>query len=153
MQTITPFLWFDGKVEQAMRFCTSIFKDSKVENVSRMGGPDAPVMSATFELLGQRFHALNAGPQYAFTPAVSFFISVETQEEVDYYWTRLGADGSDEQCGWLKDQFGLSWQVIPEALGRLMGDPDQEKAGRVAQAMLGMKKIDVAGLERAYAGQ
>ena len=153
MQTITPFLWFDGKVEEAMTFYTSIFKDSKVENVSRMGGPDAPVISATFELLGQRFHALNAGPQYVFTPAISFFISVETQEEVDYYWTRLGAGGSDEQCGWLKDQFGLSWQVIPEALGRFMGDPDQEKAGRVVQAMLGMKKFDVAGLQKAYDGQ
>ena len=153
MQTITPFLWFDGKVEQAMTFYTSIFTDSTVENVSRMGGPDAPVISATFELLGQRFHALNAGPQYAFTPAVSFFISVETQEEVDYYWTRLGAGGSDEPCGWLKDQFGLSWQVIPEALGRLMGDPDQEKAGRVVQAMLGMTRIEIAELQKAYDGQ
>lgn len=152
MQTITPFLWFDGQVEEAIAFYTSVFKDSKVTEVSRMGGPDAPVMTATFELLGQKFYALNGGPHYSFTPAVSFYISCETQDEVDYYWSRLSEGGSDEQCGWLKDKFGLSWQVIPTALGRLIGDPDREKAGRAMQAMLGMKKINIAAMQKAFDG-
>lgn len=151
MQTITPFLWFDDKAEEAMNFYVSIFKNSKV--VSVRPGPNGAVMSATFELDGQEFMALNGGPMFSFTPAISLFIKCETQEEVDYYWEKLSAGGAEEPCGWLKDKFGLSWQVIPNALGELLGDSDREKAGRALQAMFQMKKINIAALRAAFDGQ
>ena len=145
MQTITPFLWFDGNVEEAVRFYASVFPNTRIEN--------ANPTQATFELLGQRFMALNGGPAFKFNEAVSFFISCDTQQEVDDYWRKLLADGGEEsQCGWLKDKFGLSWQVIPRQLGRYLSDPDRAKAKRVMDAMLKMKKIDVAALDRAYTG-
>ena len=146
---ITPFLWFDGQAEDAMNFYVAIFRNSKVVNVAP--GPGGKAMSVTFELEGQRFIGLNAGPQYKFTEAISFFVDCEDQKEVDQLWARLIDGGQPGQCGWLKDKFGLSWQIIPKALMRLMGDPDRAKAGRVMQAMLQMSKIDVATLEKAYA--
>jgi predicted 3-demethylubiquinone-9 3-methyltransferase (glyoxalase superfamily) len=153
MQKITPFLWFDGQAEEAMNFYTAIFKNSKVGNVSRYGdagpGPKGSVMVASFELDGMRFTALNGGPHFKFTEAISFYVDCESQQEVDYFWDKLSAGGSISQCGWLKDKFGLSWQIVPSALPRLLGDPDAKKAGRVVQAMLQMKKIDVAKLEAA----
>ena len=146
MTSITPFLWFDNNVPQAVAFYKSVFPNAKVENVSDF--------MATFELEGQRFNALNGGPKYKFNEAVSFFISVESQEQVDYFWNRLTADGGQEgNCGWLKDKFGLSWQVVPTALGRLLGDADREKANRAMQAMLNMHKIIIADLEAAFAGR
>jgi len=155
MQKITPFLWFDGQAEEAMNFYTSIFKNSKVGNVSRYGeagpGPKGSVMVASFELDGMRFTALNGGPMYKFTEAISLFVSCETQAEVDELWEKLSAGGEPGRCGWLKDKFGLSWQIIPKALGELMGDKDSRKAGAVVQAMLGMNKIDIAGLKKAHA--
>jgi predicted 3-demethylubiquinone-9 3-methyltransferase (glyoxalase superfamily) len=155
MQKITPFLWFDDQAEEAMNFYTSIFKDSKILSVSRYGdaGPGAPgtVMTATFQLNGQEFTALNGGPEFKFTEAVSFFVNCETQAEVDELWAKLTADGGEEsQCGWLKDKFGLSWQIVPTALGGLVGGPDPVKAQRAMQAMLKMRKIDIAVLQRAY---
>ena len=145
MPSITPFLWLDNSVREAVAFYKSVFPDAKVENVSDF--------MATFELEGQRFHALNGGPQYRFNEAVSFFLSVETQQQVDYFWDRLTADGGEaSRCGWLKDRFGLSWQVIPSALGRYLSDHDRTRANRVMQAMLQMQKIVIADLDRAYAG-
>ncbi|MEZ4657841.1 MAG: VOC family protein [Caldilineaceae bacterium] len=151
MQQITPFLWFDDKAEEAMNFYVSIFKNSKVLGTSP--GPNGKVMSASFELNGQEFMALNGGPMFSFTPAISFFVQCETQAEVDYYWEKLTADGTEEPCGWLKDKYGLSWQIIPNILGELLGAPDREKAGRAMQAMLQMQKIDIAGLKAAFEGQ
>lgn len=151
MQPITPFLWFDDKAEEAMNFYVSIFKNSKVVSVSP--GPDGNVLSATFELDGQEFMALNGGPMFSFTPALSFFVKCKTQEEVDYYWEKLTEGGSEEQCGWLKDKYGLSWQIIPNRLGELLQDPDREKANRALQAMLQMQKIEIAALEQAYESQ
>ena len=149
MQKITPFLWFDNQAEDAMSFYTSTFQDSKVLSVTP--GPDGTAMAVTFELQGQEFMALNAGPQFKFNEAVSFFVSCKTQAEVDELWEKLTADGGEEgRCGWLKDKYGLSWQIIPSALGELMSDPDPEKAGRVVQAMLKMNKIDVPTLQQAY---
>lgn len=154
MQKITPFLWFDGKAEEAMNFYVSIFKNSKVGKVTRCGpagpGPEGSVMSATFQLEGQEFFALNGGPQFQFTPAISFFVDCKTQEEVDELWEKLSAGGKQDRCGWLKDKYGLSWQIIPSALGKLMNDPDPAKAGRVMGAMLQMDKIDIQKLEEAY---
>ena len=151
MKKITPFLWFDDNAEEAMNFYVSIFKNSKSNEV--IPGPDGKAMSVTFELEGQEFMALNAGPHFHFTEAISFFVSCATQAEVDELWGKLTANGGEEsRCGWLKDKFGLSWQIIPTALGELLGDDDREKAGRVLQAMLGMNKIDVAGLQKAYDG-
>ena len=145
MPSITPFLWLDNNVREAVAFYKSVFPDAKIENVSDF--------MATFELEGQRFHALNGGQQYKFNEAVSFFLNVETQQQVDYFWDRLTADGGEEsRCGWLKDRFGLSWQVIPSALGRYLSDPDRTRANRVMQAMLQMKKIVIADLDKAYAG-
>lgn len=145
---ITPYLWFNGNVAEAVNFYTTIFDNSEIVNLSYMG---EKVFMATFELEGQKFMALDGGPKYPFTPAISLFVTCETQEEVDNYWYKLIADGgSESKCGWLKDKFGLSWQIIPTALGRLMGDPDRVKAQRVMQAMLGMEKIDIKGLEDAY---
>lgn len=154
MQRITPFLWFDDQAEQAMNFYVSIFKNSKVGRVTRYGeagpGPKGSVMSATFQLEGQEFMALNGGPHFSFTPAISFFVNCETQEEVDELWKKLSAGGKTERCGWLKDKYGLSWQIIPSALGRLMGDNNAAKAQSVMKAMLEMDKIDIARLQQAY---
>ena len=148
MQKITPFLWFDGKAEEAMNFYTSIFKNSKV--ISAVPGPDGKVMMATFELDGQKFHALNGGPEFKFNEAISFFVNCETQEEIDEKWSKLSAQGEEGQCGWLKDKFGLSWQIVPPVLGQLLGDKDRSKANRVMQAMLKMRKIDIKTLKQAY---
>ena len=151
MQTITPFLWYDGTVEEAINLYRSVFPNSKVLNSSP--GPDGKMMSATFELAGQRFIAFNGGPHYQFNPAVSMYVNCETQAEVDELWEKLTAGGGKEsQCGWLQDRFGLSWQIIPSILPKLLGDPDRAKAGRAMNAMLQMKKIDIAALERASAG-
>jgi predicted 3-demethylubiquinone-9 3-methyltransferase (glyoxalase superfamily) len=154
MQEITPFLWFDGKAEEAMNFYVSVFKNSKVGRVTRYGeggpGPKGTVMSATFQLDGQEFLALNGGPQFTFTPAVSFFVNCETQQEVDELWEKLSEGGTKERCGWLKDKYGLSWQIIPAALGKMLGDPDPAKAKRVMMAMLQMDKIDIHRLQQAY---
>ncbi|HEX9905947.1 MAG TPA: VOC family protein [Propylenella sp.] len=155
MQKITPFLWFDNEAEEAMNFYTSVFRNSKVGNVVRYGdagpGPKGSVMVASFELEGLQFTALNGGPQFKFTEAISFHVACESQDEVDYFWDRLSEGGSIQQCGWLKDKFGLSWQIVPTVLPKLLSDPDREKANRVMQAMLRMKKLDIAGLEQAYA--
>ena len=151
MQKIVPFLWFDDQAEEAMNHYVSIFPDSKILGVHRHEGK---VLTGTFQLAGQELMALNGGPQFKFTEAISLFVKCEDQAEVDRYWDALIEGGGEpSQCGWLKDRFGLSWQIIPNALGELMGDKDPEKAGRVMQAMLGMVKIDVAGLRRAYAGR
>jgi predicted 3-demethylubiquinone-9 3-methyltransferase (glyoxalase superfamily) len=154
MQRITPFLWFDGKAEEAMNFYVSIFKNAKIVRVTRYGeggpGPKGTVMSGTFQLEGQEFFALNGGPQFTFSPAISFFVNCETQAEVDELWEKLSAGGEKGRCGWLKDRYGLSWQVIPSVLGKLLQDKDAEKARRVMQAMLQMDKIDIRTLEQAY---
>jgi predicted 3-demethylubiquinone-9 3-methyltransferase (glyoxalase superfamily) len=148
-QKITPFLWFDNNAEQAMQFYTSIFKDSRIKNVHRVGDQ---LLTGTFELNGQEFMVLNGGPRYKFTEAVSLFVKCETQEEVDEYWDKLVEGGQEQPCGWLKDRFGLSWQIIPKALGELLGDKDPARANRVMDAMLKMKKIEVAKLRAAYEG-
>ena len=154
MQKITPFLWFDNQAEEAMNFYVGIFRNSKVLNVNRYpaGGPmpAGTVMTASFSLDGQPFIALNAGPLFRFTEAISVVVDCETQEEVDYYWQRLTKGGEESRCGWLKDKFGLSWQITPRQLGQLMSDPDPAKAGRVMHAMMQMKKIDISKLEQAY---
>jgi len=148
-QKITPYLWFDGNAEEAMNFYVSIFKDSKIHQT--MPGPNGRIMLGTFELEGQPFIALTGGPQFKFTEAISLFVSCETQEEVDDLWGKLTAGGgSPSQCGWLKARFGLSWQIIPTALTRLLGDQDRDKAQRVMEAMLQMTKIDIAKLQQAY---
>jgi predicted 3-demethylubiquinone-9 3-methyltransferase (glyoxalase superfamily) len=157
MQKISPFLWFDHQAEEAATFYTSLFENSRITSVSRHGeggpAPKGTAMSVTFELDGHEYMALNGGPHFQFTPAFSLFVKCETQEEVDRYWETLLADGGKaERCGWLKDRFGLSWQIIPSALGRLLQDKDRAKAGRVMQAMLTMTKLDIAGLQRAYDG-
>jgi predicted 3-demethylubiquinone-9 3-methyltransferase (glyoxalase superfamily) len=157
MQRIKPFLWFDDQAEEAMNFYTSIFKDSRVIGVSRYGeagpGEAGTVMIATFEIEGQQFTALNGGPRFEFNEAISFEIDCETQEEVDYLWESLTAGGGEPgMCGWLKDKYGLSWQVVPRILGELMTDEDREKARRVTEAMLSMRKIEIAELQRAYDG-
>ena len=162
MQKITPFLWFDNQAEEAANLYVSLFKNSKITDASRYdeagakvsGRPAGSVMTISFELDGQQFTALNGGPIFKFTEAVSFQVDCETQEEVDRLWNKLTADGGEEgQCGWLKDKFGLSWQIVPRALGEMLGDKDPAKAQRVMQAMLQMKKIDVPTLRRAYEGQ
>ena len=154
MQKITPFLWFNGNAEEAMNHYVSTFRNSKVVRIARYGdagpGPKGSVMTATFELEGQQFHALNGGPDFKFTPAISLFVDCETQEEVDDLWGKLSADPAAEQCGWLKDRFGLSWQIIPSILGKLLADKDPAKSGAVMQAMLKMKKIEIAKLKQAY---
>ena len=152
-QKITPMLWFDGDAEDAARLYVSIFEDAAIDHISRM--PDGTTLVVEFTLAGQRFTALNGGPQYSFTPAVSFVVDCDTQEEVDRYWDLLSEAGPPEaqQCGWLQDRFGVSWQVVPRQLGEYMSDPDPEKAGRTMQAMLQMKKLDIAGLKRAHDGE
>jgi predicted 3-demethylubiquinone-9 3-methyltransferase (glyoxalase superfamily) len=154
MHKITPFLWFNDQAEEAMSFYVSIFKNSNVGSVSHYGdagpGPKGKVMSATFTLEGQEFMALNGGPRYSFTPAISLFVSCETQAEVDELWEKLTADGGKPgRCGWLEDKFGLSWQIIPTVLGKLLGGPDRARAQRVMQAMLKMDKLDIAKLQAA----
>lgn len=151
---ITPFLWFNGNVEEAVNFYISIFKNSKIIESHHLPG-DVPgkkgkVFTATFELDGQKFMALDGGPQFQFTPAVSFFVSCTTQKEVDELWEKLSAGGHKDRCGWLQDKFGVSWQIIPTALGKLMGDKDRAKSKRVMDAMLKMDKIEIKKLEEAY---
>ena len=156
MQKIVPFLWFDGQAEEAANFYVSIFKNARLGAIRRYGdagpGPKGSAMSLEFDLDGQHFIALNGGPQFKFTPAMSWFVNCETQEEVDELWEKLSAGGRKDRCGWLQDKFGLSWQIIPAALGRLMGDPVPEKSSRVMQAMLRMGKIEISELQRAYDG-
>jgi predicted 3-demethylubiquinone-9 3-methyltransferase (glyoxalase superfamily) len=155
MNGITPCLWFDTEGEAAANFYTSVFPNSRIVHVSRYGSagprPEGTVMTVEFELDGRRFTALNGGPDFTFSEAISFQVSCENQDEVDAYWSKLTEGGEEGPCGWLKDQFGLSWQIIPTALPRLLSDPDKEKAQRVMEAMLKMKKIDVGELERAAA--
>jgi predicted 3-demethylubiquinone-9 3-methyltransferase (glyoxalase superfamily) len=154
MQKIVPFLWFNNQAEEAMNFYVSIFKNSKVGKVTRYGphgpGPAGSVMTASFTLEGQEFTALNGGPVYTFSPAISFFVNCETQPEVDELWARLTAGGKEIQCGWLVDKFGVSWQIIPRTLMTLLSDPDPEKAARVMKAMLQMTKIEIDRLKQAY---
>ncbi len=156
MQLITPFLWFDNNAEEAMNFYVSVFKNSKVKRITRYGeagpGPAGTVMTVEFELNGQEFVGLNGGPQFKFTEAVSFTVRCATQEEIDYYWDKPSEGGEKSRCGWLKDKFGLWWQVEPSLLGDMMADKDPEKAKRVMQAMLKMDKIDIEPLKRAYDG-
>jgi predicted 3-demethylubiquinone-9 3-methyltransferase (glyoxalase superfamily) len=154
MRGITPFLWFDGKAEEAARFYTSVFKGGKIGTITRYGdggpGPKGSVMTAAFELGGQQFVALNGGPQYRFTPAISFVVNCETQAEVDELWEKLSAGGATNRCGWLTDRYGVSWQIVPIQLGQMLGDGDPERSKRVVQAMLQMDKLDIAALKRAY---
>jgi predicted 3-demethylubiquinone-9 3-methyltransferase (glyoxalase superfamily) len=162
VQKVTPFLWFDSQAEEAAQFYVGIFPNSKIGDTSRFGEagkeihgkPVGSTMVVSFELNGMAFTALNGGPMFKFTEAVSFQIHCETQEEVDHYWEKLseGGDVNAQQCGWLKDRFGLSWQVVPNALFEMLGDPDTEKSGRAMQAMLQMKKIDIAEMRRAFDG-
>ncbi|MEQ1837374.1 MAG: VOC family protein [Candidatus Nitrotoga sp.] len=153
MQKITPFLWFDRQAEEAMNFYVSIFKNSKIINVNRYPkgapAPEGSVMTASFELNGLKFVALNGGQMYQFSPATSFVVDCEDQAEVDYYWEKLGGGGKYNQCAWLDDKFGVTWQIVPKQLGQLLSDPDQAKAGRVMQAMMRMQKIIIADLQRA----
>jgi len=155
MQQMTTCLWFDTEGEEAARLYTSVFPNSKLGKVTRFGSagprPEGSVMTVSFELDGREFVALNGGPEYTFTEAISFQVFCETQDEVDDYWTKLSEGGEEGPCGWLKDRFGVSWQIIPKALPRLLEDPDAGKSQRVMQAMLGMKKIEIAELERAAA--
>jgi predicted 3-demethylubiquinone-9 3-methyltransferase (glyoxalase superfamily) len=161
MQKITPFLWFDDKAEEAVTFYTSIFKNSKIGKIARYGDagaqvsgrPKGTVMTVAFQLEGQEFVALNGGPQFKFTEAISFVVNCQTQDELDEYWQKLSDGGQEVQCGWLKDKYGLSWQIVPTILGEMLSDPDPKKAERVMKAMLQMKKIDIKGLKQAYEPQ
>ena len=154
MQKITPFLWFDDGAEEAVNFYVSLFPDSRIVSLTHYGdagpGPRGRVMTATFELAGQRFIALNGGPQFRFTEAVSFLVNCETQAELDALWSKLLQGGQPQQCGWLKDRFGLSWQIVPTVLGEMLRDPDPERSKRVMEAMLRMVKLDIQALRRAY---
>jgi predicted 3-demethylubiquinone-9 3-methyltransferase (glyoxalase superfamily) len=156
MRKITPMLWFDSQAEEAAKFYVSIFKNSKLGKISRYGetgpGPKGSVMTVAFELDGQHFTALNGGPMFKFTEAVSFVVHCKTQDEVDHMWNRLSEGGTTQQCGWLKDKYGLSWQIVPDALIELATDPDAKKSQRVMQAMMQMVKIDIAKLRQAYDG-
>jgi predicted 3-demethylubiquinone-9 3-methyltransferase (glyoxalase superfamily) len=158
MSKVTPFLWFDDKAEEAMNFYVSLFKNSKIVELKRNGeggpvpGTKGKVMSGTFEIDGQRFHAFNGGPHFTFSAAISLMVNCETQAEVDELWEKLSEGGEKQRCGWLKDRYGLSWQIIPSVLGKRLQDRDPAKSKRVVEAMLGMNKIDIAGIERAYAG-
>jgi predicted 3-demethylubiquinone-9 3-methyltransferase (glyoxalase superfamily) len=157
MQKITPFLWFDGTAEEAMNFYISIFKNSKIVSVARYGeagpGPKGSVMTAAFQLDGQEFVALNGGPQFKFTEAISFWVSCETQGEIDEMWEKLSQGGEKSRCGWLKDKYGLSWQIVPPVLGEMLQDKDAEKSQRVMAAMMQMDKIDISLLTKAYERQ
>ncbi len=156
MQKITPCLWFDTQAEEAATFYTSVFENARIGEVTRYGkagpGPEGSVLTVSFELDGQEFVALNGGPEFAFTEAVSFQVSCETQQEVDRYWTTLSEGGEEGPCGWLKDRYGLSWQIIPRRLTELISDPDPERSERAVTAMLGMQTIDIDALEQAAAG-
>jgi predicted 3-demethylubiquinone-9 3-methyltransferase (glyoxalase superfamily) len=160
MPRITPFLWFDSNAEEAVNFYTSIFKNSRIVSVTRYndeaakvsGRQKGSVMTIAFQIEGQDFTALNGGHAFSFTPAISFVVNCQTQEEVDHYWDRLTEGGEEVQCGWLKDKYGVSWQIVPAALGKMLQDKDPEKSKRVMQAMLQMKKIDLNGLQQAYNG-
>ena len=156
MQKITPFLWFDNDCEEAMNFYVSVFKNSKIVSVTRYGeggpGPKGTVMTGTFELEGQQFMALNGGPHFKFTEAISLFVNCEAQQEVDELWEKLSEGGAKSQCGWLKDKYGLSWQIVPRVLGELLNDRDPVKSKRVMEALLQMSKLDIATLKRAYEG-
>ena len=155
MQKLTPFLWFDDQAEEAMNFYCSIFKNAKTGTIMRYGDagprPKDSVMSATFELEGLEFIALNGGPQFTFTPAISFFVRCETQQEIDHYWEKLAEGGEKHACGWLRDKFGVSWQVVPAVLGKMLQDKDPAKASRVMQTMLRMTKLDIGELQRVFA--
>jgi len=157
VQKITPFLWFNDNAEEAINFYKSVFKNAKIGKMARYGdagpGPKGQVMTASFELMGQEFLALNGGPQFKFTEAISFVVNCETQQEVDDFWEKLSEGGQKKECGWLKDKFGLSWQIVPTALGKMLADPDPGKSQRVMKAMLQMKKIDIARLKQAYDGK
>jgi predicted 3-demethylubiquinone-9 3-methyltransferase (glyoxalase superfamily) len=157
MQKITPFLWFDSKAEEAANFYVSVFKNSKIVSIMRYGeagpGPKGSVMSATFQLDGQEFIALNGGPMFTFSPAISFFVHCESQEEVDKLWEKLSEGGEKQRCGWLKDKYGVSWQIIPTVLGQMLQDKDGEKSKRVMNAMLQMDKLDIKTLKQAYERQ
>ena len=154
MQKVTPFLWYDDQAEEAANFYTAIFKNSKINSITRYGeagpGQAGKVMSVSFHLEGQEFIALNGGPHFTFTPAISFFVNCETQAEVDVLWEKLSAGGEEQPCGWLKDKFGLSWQIIPPGLGEMLSSQDAEKSSRAMQAMLQMKKIDIEKIRWAY---
>jgi len=157
MQRITPFLWFNNNAEEAVMFYTSIFKNSKIGMVARYGdsgpGPKGTVMTAAFTLDGQEFLALNGGPMFKFTEATSFVVNCQTQEELDHYWDKLSEGGQQVQCGWLKDKFGLSWQIVPTVLGELMKSNDSARTSRVMAALMKMVKLDIEGLQRAYDGK
>lgn len=161
MQKITPFLWFDNKAEEAANFYVSIFKNSKIESITRYGKegadvsgrPGGSVMVVTSHLYGQEFIALNGGAQFTFSPAISFVVNCETQQEVDQLWEKLSEGGATQQCGWLQDKYGVSWQIVPTILGEMMQDKDEEKSERVMKAMLQMVKIDIQGLKKAYDGR
>jgi len=154
VQKITPFLWFNDQAEEAANFYISLFKNSRIVSLSRYGeagpGPKGSVMSVTFELEGQPFYALNGGPHFSFTPAISLFVNCESQAEVDELWDKLAAGGRKDRCGWLQDKYGLSWQIVPSVLGKLLGDKDPSKSSGVMKAMLQMDKLDIARLQQAY---
>jgi predicted 3-demethylubiquinone-9 3-methyltransferase (glyoxalase superfamily) len=155
LQKITPYLWFNGNAEEAMKFYVSVFKDSKVLSVTRYGkegpGPKGTVMIVKFKINGQEFFALNGGPGFSFTPAISFLVDCKTQKEVDHLWEKLSKGGKKRQCGWLEDKYGVSWQIVPTILGELLQDKDAKKSERVMKAMLKMTKLDISGLKKAYA--
>jgi predicted 3-demethylubiquinone-9 3-methyltransferase (glyoxalase superfamily) len=151
MQKVTPFLWFDGKAEEAMNLYVSLFKSARIVELHR-AGDNGPVMSGTFEIDGVQYHAFNGGPMFTFSPAISMFVNCETQADVDALWDRLLEGGEAQRCGWLKDRFGLSWQIVPSNLGKRLRDKDPVKAKRVMEAMMQMIKLDIDGIERAYAG-
>ena len=157
MQKISPFLWFDGKAEEAAKFYISVFPNSKIGDILRNGpdgpGPQGSVLTVAFELDGQKFTALNGGPHYKFSPATSFVVNCETQDEVDYYWEKLSAGGKTMQCGWLDDKYGVTWQVVPSVLVKMLQDTDAEKARRVMQTMMQMVKLDIKPLQQAYDGK
>jgi predicted 3-demethylubiquinone-9 3-methyltransferase (glyoxalase superfamily) len=157
MQKISPFLWFDNQAEEAAKFYASVFKNSRIGRIARYGdagpGPKGSVMTVEFQLDGQDFVALNGGPEFKFTEAISLSVLCKTQDEIDEFWKKLTQGGQEVQCGWLKDRYGLSWQVVPEVLPKMMSDPDQEKTNRVMEAVLKMKKLDIATLEKAYSGR
>ena len=161
-QKITPFLWFDNQAEEAMKFYTSVFKDGKIvsiqyypegSNEEHMKNMEGKVLTGVFEIAGQRFMALDGGPLFKFNESISFYVECDGQEEVDYFWEKLSAVPESEQCGWLKDKFGISWQIIPKQMGEILSSPDHEKAGRAVHAMMQMKKIDLAKLQDAYDGK